>query len=193
MLRLQYNFRVRERTEAYEQARFPVMGNYCLIETQAECCPFACSLSKGALYGNPWTAKGKKRTPLAQQDANLVDLKQERPWYQEIYHHVLQQMLKQVDAAFGRFFRGLGKYPKTKRQGKFRSFTYPSGDVTFKGNKVRLPGIGWMSFFQSDCFPMVSAFVPSLCGKKQMAFIFLFCCKMSLFQIFQQQIKLKQQ
>jgi len=25
-------------------------------------------------------------------------------------------MLKQVDAAFGRFFRGLGKYPKTKRQ-----------------------------------------------------------------------------
>jgi putative transposase len=33
-------------------------------------------------------------------------------------------MLKQVDAAFGRFFRGLGKYPKTKQQGKFRSFTY---------------------------------------------------------------------
>jgi len=33
-----------------------------------------------------------------------------------MYHHVLQQMLKQVDAAFGRFFRGLGKYPKTKRQ-----------------------------------------------------------------------------
>ena len=153
LLRLQYNFRVRERTEAYEQARFPVMGNYCFIETQAECCPFACSLSKGALYGNPWTAKGKKRTPLAQQDANLVDMKQERPWYREIYHHVLQQMLKQVDAAFGRFFRGLGKYPKTKRQGKFRSFTYPPGDVAFKGNKVRLPGIGWMSFFQSRPFP----------------------------------------
>jgi len=166
LLRLQYNFRVRERTEAYEQARFPVMGNYCFIETQAECCPLACSLSKGALYGNPWTAKGKKRTPLAQQDANLVDLKQERPWYREIYHHVLQQMLKQVDAAFGRFFRGLGKYPKTKRQGKFRSFTYPPGDVAFKGNKVRLPGIGWMSFFQSRPFLNGFSIRSATVGKK---------------------------
>jgi putative transposase len=153
LLRLQYNFRVRERTQAYEQARFPHMGNYCIIETQAECCPLTCSVSKAALYGNPWTLKGKKRTPLAQQDANLVDLKQERPWYKEIYHHVLQQMLKQVDTAFGRFFKKLGKYPKTKRRGKFRSFTYPPGDVAFKGNKIRLPGIGWMSFFQSRPFP----------------------------------------
>lgn len=153
LLRLQYNFRVRERTEAYEQAKAPVMGNYCIIQTQAECCPLTCSVSKGALYGNPWSTKGKKRSPLAQQDANLVDLKKERPWYSEVNYHVLQQMLKQVDAAFGRFFKGLGKYPKTKRRGKFRSFTYPAGDVGFKTNKVRLPGIGWMLFFQSRPFP----------------------------------------
>ncbi len=153
LLRLQYNFRVRERTEAYNQARAPVLGNYCLIETQAECCPLACSVSKGALYGYPWTEKGNKRSPLAQQDANLVDLKKERHWYGEIYHHVMQQMLKQVDAAFRRFFQGLGKYPKTKRRGKFRSFTYPPRDVSFKGNKVRVPGIGWISFFKSRPFP----------------------------------------
>jgi putative transposase len=154
LLRLQYNFRVRERTEAYEQAKAPVMGNYCIIQTQAECCPLTCSVSKGAFYGNPWSTKGKKRSPLAQQDANLVDLKKERPWYGEICYHVLQQMLKQVDAAFVRFYKGLGKYPKTKRRGKFRSFTYPAGDVGFKGNKVRLPAIGWMRFFQSRSFPL---------------------------------------
>jgi putative transposase len=153
LLRLQYNFRVRERTEAYEQARAPIMGKYCILETQAECCPLACTVSKGALYGHPWTAKSKKRSPLAQQDASLVDLKKERPWYGEINYHVLQQMLKQVDAAFQRFFNGLGKYPKTKRRGKLRSFTYPAGDVAFKGNKVRFPGIGWMSFFESRPFP----------------------------------------
>jgi putative transposase len=153
LLRLQYNFRVRERTEAYEQVRAPVMGNYCIIETQAQCCPLTCSVSKGALYGYPWTAKGKKRSPLAQQDANLVDLKKERPWYGEVNYHVLQQMLKQVDAAFVRFFKALGKYPKTKRQGKFCSFTYPAGDASFKCNKVRLPGIGWMKFFQSRPLP----------------------------------------
>lgn len=168
MLRLQFNFRVRERTEAYEFLSRPVLGNYCDIKTQGECCPLSCSVSKNALYGDPWTSKGKKRSALAQQDADLPNLKRERPWYANIQHHVLQQMLRQVDNAFQRFFKGEGKYPKTKRRGKFRSFTYPPGDVRFQGNKakppqlpplhggrmaVRLPGIGWMHFYQSRPFP----------------------------------------
>ena len=153
MLRYQYNFRVRERTEAYEQASRPVMGNYCDIKTQVECCPLTCSVSKNALCGDPWTFKGKKRSALAQQDADLPNLKRERPWYKAIQHHVLQQMLRQVDNAFQRFFKGNGAYPKTKRRGRFRSFSYPPGDVRFQGNRVRLPGIDWMCFFQSRQFP----------------------------------------
>lgn len=98
MLRLQYNFRIRERTEAYEQASRPVFGNYCDIITKAECCPFTCSVSKQALYGNPWrqdkkTGKAKKRSAKAQQDADLVNLKRERPWYKAIQHHVLQHLI----------------------------------------------------------------------------------------------------
>src|SRR6476469_390811 len=62
-----------------------------------------------------------------------------------------------------------------------------------KGIKSDFPVLAGCRFFSPDHFPMLSAFVPSLCGKKQMAFIFLFCCKMSRFQMFQQQIKLKQQ
>lgn len=119
MLRLQYNFRVRERTEAYEQASRPVLGNCCDIKIQAECCPLTCSVNKQALYGDPWTPKGKKRSALAQQDADLPNLKQERPWYGQIQHHVLQQMLRRVDDAFQRFFKGEGKYPKIKRRGKY--------------------------------------------------------------------------
>ena len=153
MLRLQYNFRIRERTEAYEQASRPILGNYCIIYTRAECCPLTCSVSKQALYGDPWTSKGKKRSALAQQDASLPLLKKERPWYSQIQHHVLQQMLKRVDEAFQRFFKGLSRYPKPKRRGKFRSFSYPPGDVRFQRNRVRLPGIGWMCFFQSRPFP----------------------------------------
>jgi len=158
MLRLQYNFRIREGTEAYEQASRPVLGNYCDIKTKAECCPLSCSVSKNALYGDPWridkkTGLGKKRGALAQQDADLPNLKRERPWYAEIQHHVLQQMLRRVDDAFTRFFKGNGGYPNLKRRGKFRSFSYPPGDVRFQDNKVRLPGIGWMRFFQSRLFP----------------------------------------
>lgn len=153
MLRLQYNFRVRERTEAYEQASSPVLGNSCYLGTKAECCPLTCSVSKNALYGDPWTSKGKKRGALAQQDADLPNLKRERPWYKSVQHHVLQQMLLRVENAFQRFFKGEGGYPKPKRRGKYRSFSYPPRDVRFEGNKVRLPGIGWCRFFQSRSFP----------------------------------------
>jgi putative transposase len=158
MLRLQYNFRIRERTEAYEQASRPILGDYCNIETQAECCPLACSVSKQALYGDLWTVEkktglAKKRGALAQQDADLVNLKRERPWYAQIQHHVLQQMLRRINDGFQRFFQGKAGYPKQKRRGKFRSFSYPPGDVRFQGNRVRLPGIGWMCFFQSRPFP----------------------------------------
>jgi len=153
MLRLQYNFRIRERTEAYAQVSHPVMGDYCDLKTRAECCPLACSVSKLALYGDPWTTKktggAKLRSAKAQQDADLPNLKAARPWYGQIQHHVLQQMLRRVDDGFQRFFSGEAKYPKTKRRGKFRSFSYPPGDVRFDGNRVRLPGIGWMRFFQS--------------------------------------------
>lgn len=158
MLRLQYNFRIRERTEAYEQAPHPILGNYCIIETQAECCPLTCSVSKQALYGDPWTTEkktglAKKRGALAQQDADLVNLKRERPWYAQIQHHVLQQMLRRINDAFQRFFQGKASYPKQKRCGRFRSFSYPPGDVRFLGNRVRLPGIGWMCYFESRPFP----------------------------------------
>lgn len=153
MLRLQYNYRIRERTEAYEQASQPKLGNYCDLKTQAECCPLTSSVSKSALYGSPWKANGKKRSALAQQDADLPNLKRERPWYGAIQHHVLQQMLRRVENAFQRFFKGEGEYPKPKRKGKYRSWSYPPGDVRFEGNKVRLPGIGWCRFFQSRSFP----------------------------------------
>lgn len=158
MLRLQYNFRIRERTEAYEQASRPILGDYCDIETRAECCPLTCSVSKQALYGDPWTmdkktGEAKKRGALAQQDADLVNLKRERPWYAQIQHHVLQQMLRRINDGFQSFFRGESGYPKQKRPGKFRSFSYPPGDVRFDKNRVRLPGIGWMCFFQSRPFP----------------------------------------
>ncbi|HEY9874955.1 MAG TPA: zinc ribbon domain-containing protein [Candidatus Obscuribacterales bacterium] len=130
MLRLQYNYRLREREEAYRQAAFPVMGDYSDIYTKAECCPLTCSVSKNALYGETFstdkkTGKVKRRGALAQQDADLPNLKKSRPWYGRIQHHVLQQMLRRVDDAFQRFFKGLADYPKPKRRSKYHSFSYP--------------------------------------------------------------------
>ncbi|HEY9693418.1 MAG TPA: transposase [Oculatellaceae cyanobacterium] len=157
LLRLQYNFRLLERIEAYEQVIQPKLGEYFDLKSQAVIYPLTCSISKSALYGEAWkiNKKGeiKRKSAYEMQSSDLPNLKKERPWYKDIPSQPLQQTLMQLDEAFQRFFKGLSGYPKFKRRGKFRSFTYPAGACEFQGNKIRLPGFGWMRFHQSRQFP----------------------------------------
>ena len=67
MLRALYNFNLRDRIDAYEQAKCPVLGNYSRLDNQGQCCPLACSVSKSATIGYPWRNNGKKRSPCEQQ------------------------------------------------------------------------------------------------------------------------------
>jgi putative transposase len=153
MLRAFYNFCLRDRIEAYEQVRNPLLGNYSCLETQSECCPLTCSVSKSATVGYPWTNSGKNRSAGSQQDAYLPEMKTARPWYQQINAEVLQMNVRRLNAAYSRFFDGLGKYPKFKSRSTFRSFSYRPNQVKVKGNKVYLPGIGWMKFYLSRPIP----------------------------------------
>lgn len=154
MLKCQYNFRLAERIDAYQQTR--IEGAYCNLRTQAEITPIACSLSKSALYGGVFKTKkdgsAAKRSGYEIQSADLVNLKTSRPWYKEIYSAVLQQMLKQLDTAFQNFFNQGRGFPRFRRRADFKSFTYPQ-NVKFNGSSVYLPNIGWMGFHQSRKFP----------------------------------------
>ena len=152
MLRSLYNFCLRDRIEAYEQAKAPVLANFSRLDNQGECCPLTCSVSKNATIGYPWKKK-KKRSAYEQQASELKDLKKARPWYKSIHSTVLQQTLKQLEAAFQNFFRQGRGYPKFKTRQKFRSFTYPPNQVKIEGNRVYLPSIGWMKFYNSRPIP----------------------------------------
>ena len=152
MLRSHYNFCLRDRIESYEQVKSPKLGNYCDLNTEAECCPLTCSVSKNSNLGYPYKANRKKRTPYEQQSSELSILKKARPWYREIHSTVLQQNLKRLEVAFKNFFEGRG-YPKFKTRQRFKSFNYPPNQVQIKENKIYLPKIGWMRFFQSRHFP----------------------------------------
>ena len=153
MLRSFYNFCLRDRIEAYEQVRSPLMGNYSRLDNQSECCPLACSVSKSATIGNPWSGKHQKRSAGHQQSSYLPELKSLRPWYKKVDANVQQMNLRRLNAAFSRFFDGQGKYPSFKTRSKFRSFSYVPGQVKIAGNKVKLPGIGWCRFFLSRLLP----------------------------------------
>jgi putative transposase len=149
MLRAFYNFCLRDRIEAYEQVRSPILGNYSRLDNQGECCPLTCSVSKSATVGYPWSNKQKKRSAGHQQSSYLPELKAFRPWYKSIDANVQQMNLRRLNEAFSKFFDGLGSYPKFKTRSKFRSFSYVPGQVKINENKVKLPGIGWMRFYLS--------------------------------------------
>src|SRR5215469_11981853 len=65
----------------------------------------------------------------ASQSAQLPDIKQERPEYQDIHSQVLQDVLTRLDRAFQAFFRRVKNgekpgYPRFKPGPRYASFTY---------------------------------------------------------------------
>lgn len=90
------------------------------------------------------------------QSAELPALKEAFPWFGEAPHHALQRTLKDLDAAFSRFFAGTAGYPKFKRKGQDESFTFPDRNqieltqAVGKGRRglLKLPKTGLLSFVQ---------------------------------------------
>jgi putative transposase len=162
MLRANYNWCLRDRVDGWHQ-QF-ICGSYSDLITQVEITPLTCSLVKGTQLANPWKDGGgkakkegekdrsPKRTVVLMQDANLQELKDARPWYQEIDIGVLQLITVRVNESFNKFFKGAG-FPKFKRRHDFKSFSYKPGRIKIKGNKIYLPKIGWMRFYNSRSIP----------------------------------------
>ncbi|NEN95309.1 MAG: transposase [Moorea sp. SIO3I7] len=155
MLLAQYNYLLRDRNESYEQVKSPKLGNYCDLKTHGEACPLSCSVNKSSSIGYPWkkSQKNPRRSAYEVQSSSLPSLKKQRPWYKAINSTVLQQMLRQLDVAFSKFFKGEAKYPRPKRRYRFRSLKYAPGQVKLDGNRIYLPGIGWMRFHNSRPIP----------------------------------------
>ncbi|NEQ81028.1 MAG: IS200/IS605 family element transposase accessory protein TnpB [Moorea sp. SIO2I5] len=155
MLRSQYNYLLRDRIDSYDQAKAPRLGNYCDLKSKGEVCPLTCSVSKSHSIGYPWKnhKNNPRRNAYEAQSSSLPILKKERPWYKAINSTVLQQTLRQLDVAFSKFFKGETGYPKPKRRSRFRSFKYSPGQVKLDGDRIYLPGIGWMGFHNSRPIP----------------------------------------
>lgn len=137
-----------------------IFGDYCDIRTKAKACPLTCFVSKNGATGEPWkdsktdkdgNLKNPRRSAGDIQITALPELKKARPWYADIDSTVLQQNVKRLDTAYKNFFEGRG-FPKFKNRSIFSSFTYTMG-VKVQGNKIYLPKIGWMRFFNSRPIP----------------------------------------
>jgi putative transposase len=158
MLRSHYNWCLNDRLTQYAQ-QF-IMGEYCDIRTKSEACPITCFVSKNGATGEPWKASkvDKKGNPIKPrrnagdiQITALPTLKKARAWFAGIDSTVLQQNVKRLDIAYQNFFDGRG-FPKFKNRSNFTSFTYQMG-IKVEKNKIYLPKLGWMRFYNSRIIP----------------------------------------
>jgi putative transposase len=80
----------------------------------------------------------RKSLGYSQQAAELAEIKEAFPAYQDIYSQVLQDVLRRLDKAFAAFFRRLKNgekpgYPRFQGQGRYDSFSYPQSGFALAG------------------------------------------------------------
>ncbi len=141
MLRCQYNYRLAQKFDWYDQTR-----------CQIDACPLICSILPVEEIFKDIPAK---RIGIqgyvdwkALQKGDLPQTKVERPWYKDIYSQVLQDCVLRVDKTFERFIFGDKKgkrsgRPRFKSRRRYRSFTFPQiKQDCIEGNRISLPKIG---------------------------------------------------
>ncbi len=137
LLRRQYNYRLGERFNWYEQNRSSINAY-----------PLICHLPK------------LKETPdYYSQKKNLINTKKLFSEYKNIHSQVLQDVIKRVKLTFDRWLKGdsnkkrSGK-PRFKGVGRYHSFTYPQiKQDCITDNKIKLPKIGEIKLIQHRPIP----------------------------------------
>lgn len=139
LARRQYNYRLSERFNWYEQ-------NRCNINA----CPLICHLPEL-----------KDRPDFYSQKRDLVNSKKRFPEYKELPSHTLQDVIARVEKTFDRCLSGQsngkrsGK-PRFKGQGRFRSITFPDPvkPEHINGRFIQLPKIGKLKMIQHRPLPV---------------------------------------
>jgi len=138
LLRKQYNYRLAERFNGWEQ-------NRCNIH--------ACSLTVCHL------PELKDKPDFYSQKRDLVNTKALFPEYQAIHSQVLQDCVERVQRAFDRWLKGdcNGKRagrPRFKGVGRYRSFTFPQmKQDCIRGQFIHLPKVGPVKLVQHRPLP----------------------------------------
>jgi len=150
LLRLQYNYRLTERFNWYEQN-----------QSNVNSCPLICYLPDL-----------KDRPDYYSQKKDLVNTKKLFPEYKNIHSQVLQEVIKKVKITFDRWLKGdingkkSGK-PRFKGKGRYRSFIYPQiKQDCLTGNQINLPKIGKLKFVKHRELPTGFKLKTAIVSKK---------------------------
>ena len=115
-------------------------------------------------------AKDKGRISYVQLCAMLTDLKKEEQysWLKEVSNECLQQSLRNLDAAFTRFFREKKGFPKFKSKSRSRQSYKAINNIQInqERRRIKLPKVGWVKYgnnrkFEGDVRSVTVSVTPS--------------------------------
>lgn len=159
MLNVTYTYRLRlnqAQIQLYEDwlETSRKVWNYALAERkdwyQSRSCPInACALKSE--YIIPADAP---RPTFASQCKALTQARKVHPDLAKANAQMLQQVLRRLDQAFVAMWKQGHGFPRFKKQGRLRSLLFPQlGDNPVQGNRIKLPGIGFVRMRMSRSIP----------------------------------------
>ncbi|MBW4549088.1 MAG: transposase [Symplocastrum torsivum CPER-KK1] len=159
MLNLTYTYRLKpthQQSQTYEAWRETArrVWNFALAERKDWYQSRSCRIDACSLKSEYVISADAPRPTFASQCKALTQARKSNPDLKAAHSQMLQQVLRRVEKAFiGMWETGRG-FPRFKKQGRMRSLLFPQlGINPIQGNKVKLPGVGWVKMLMSRPIP----------------------------------------
>lgn len=159
MLSLTYTYRLRpsqEQIRLYEDwlEASRRVWNYALAERKDWYSSRSCSLDRCSLQSEYIIPADALRPTFASQCKSLTQARKVFPLLQSANAQMLQQVLRRLEKAFVSMWEQGHGFPRFKKFGRMRSMLFPQlGKNPIQGNRIKLPGIGWVRMRMSRPIP----------------------------------------
>jgi len=159
MLNLTYQYRLRpseEQIQLYEDwlEASRKVWNYALSERKDWYRSRSCKIDSCSLRGEYIIPADAPRPTFARQCKGLTQARKVFPKLQAANAQMLQQVLRRLEKAFVSMWEQGHGFPRFKKQGRMRSLLFSQLGVNpLKGERIKLPGIGWVRMRMSRPIP----------------------------------------
>jgi putative transposase len=141
-----------KRLQAYKFRLEPTFDQQILLKKFAGCARVV--WNKGLELQQSLNAEGQKKLGYAGLCKELTAWRNapETPWLAEASVDIQQQILRDLETAYKRFFEKLADFPRFKKKGARDSFRFPqpkSIKLDQREEKILLPKLGWLSYRRS--------------------------------------------
>ena len=159
MITLTYEYKLKPTKQQAEQIDHDLetcrrVWNYALRERKDWIASRKCPVNACSLRSESIIAADEPYPSFKLQCQRLTEAKRLNADLASVNAQALQQVLRRLDQAFDRRKKLGAGFPRFKKSGQSRSFSFPQLSKTpLKNGAVKLPGVGWIAIRQSRPYP----------------------------------------